>query len=104
MFISVLSLLFIGCTISNSTPSSKYQEVQIHSELEKLSEQTQYILDLSHKLESEIDEIRRNSDPNSTEAIEILELQIKELRIEQSKLQEQFNAWKLQLIPENSKQ
>jgi hypothetical protein len=103
MFISVFSLLLISCTISNNTPSSKYQEVQIRSELEKLSEQTQYILELSHKLESEIDEVRRNSEPNSAEAIEVLELQVKNLRSEQSKLQEQFTAWKLQLISENSK-
>tara|TARA_B110000037_G_C16867037_1_gene402473 strand:+ start:367 stop:678 length:312 start_codon:yes stop_codon:yes gene_type:complete len=103
MFILVFSLLFTSCTISNNTPSSKYQEVQIHSELEHLSEQTQYILELSHKLESEIDEVRRNSKPNSAEAIEMLELQVKNLRKEQSKLQEQFTAWKLQLIPENSK-
>lgn len=104
MFISVFSLLLIGCTISNNAPSQNSQEARVRSELENLSEHAQHILELSHKLESEIDDIRRNSEPNSTIAIAELELQIKKIRTEQSKLQEQFNTWKLQLYPENLKQ
>lgn len=103
MRLSIFSFLFFGCSVSSYTPSSDSQEAQIRIQLKKLQEKTQTLYQKSHQLESDIDEIRRNATPRSPEAIQDLEHQIKELRVEQEVLEKELMDWKLQLNWENSK-
>lgn len=102
MIVSLFSIFLAGCSISTSSPSPNSQEAQIRLKSEELQTKIQTLYELSHQLESDIDEIRRNSKPDSEEAVQKLEQHVKDIRREQTTLKEEFKAWKLQLIPKNS--
>ena len=102
MIVSIFFSLFLsGCSISNPQASPHSQEAQVRLKLKTLQAHSLSLYELSHQLESDIDEIRRNADPHSEAAIQQLEKQIKELRQQQEIFKEEFNTWKLLLTPEN---